>query len=151
MIFRIFGEVLVEQLIIFFCILYLIILSVQDIFNMQVSNIAVLGFLITIVSFSVNIITVDAIFSALFFFILLFLVSYITHGLGSGDIKIMAILAYAAGFFKTCITGIVACVTGIIAFIVARTITGQKIIQIPFVPCITAGYITSLFIGEIVV
>lgn len=130
---------------------YLIIFSIQDLMYRKVSNRFLLCFFVTVFTLSLKSMQLNipnTIF-AIIIFLLLFLISYITHGLGSGDVKIMAILAYGTGFFRTCITGIFACIFGILGLIVANKIYKAKIVKLPFVPCITAGYVTSFFLGDI--
>lgn len=77
--------------------------------------------------------------TGLFFFLIMFLVSALTKGLGMGDVKLAAVIGYATGFFETCFTFLIAAFIGCIFFIIKQ----NKIRQIPFAPFITFGFVLS--------
>ena len=78
--------------------------------------------------------------SAIFFLAVFFVTALATKGIGLGDVKLAAAMGYSFGLFKTSIILIFACVTGIAIFIVIKAFK-KELKQLPFAPCVGAGYV----------
>lgn len=121
---------------------YLIILSLSDLRTRKIPNSVLLCFFITVFCSDLKCSYTQIpfkIISALCIFFLLFAISFFTKGLGMGDVKLGAVIAYCTGFFKTSIIFLIASLIGLI-FCIANS---NKVKRIPFVPFITCGFLFS--------
>ena len=126
--------------------LWLVVLSVYDISQLKIPNHYLTGFLSFVVAISIsksNFSVVYNFITCIFFFLIFLAVALLTKGLGSGDIKLISILAYISGFFGTIRICLIASLLGMIFFGVIKFIKRNSIEKIPFAPFLSAGYFLS--------
>ena len=81
---------------------------------------------------------------------ILFVIRYLTKGLGMGDVKLVFVTAFATSFFETIVSLLIACLIASICFIILK-VRNHEIKKIPFVPFISTGYfVTSFLLRETV-
>ncbi len=131
---------------------YLIYLSIYDIKHHKVTNNSLLLFL-PVVWFKCTLILgygtlgdlVPILLGSAAGFVILLISAMIAHGgIGGGDIKLAAVLGLAAGLRGMLLLLCVASVGIVLYGAVYRLITKKKLIKLPFVPFITAGYLLTL-------
>lgn len=127
------------------CLFYLIVISFFDFkFGKIPDVITILFFIgmvcITFVSSKNNL--PEQIFCSIFYFSLFLIIALITKGLGIGDAKLAAVIAFCSGFINTSIIFILASVAGLIFFSVLYLLKKRKK-KIPYAPFVTVGYICS--------
>ena len=79
--------------------------------------------------------------NVIFFISLFYSIALLTHGLGMGDVKVMGIISFVEDFFSICTIGVIACIFGAVIFFVQKVIKHKKLTRIPFVPCLTFGFV----------
>ncbi len=129
--------------VVFHIILYsvLAVISVIDIVSLHIPDISII---ILMVFFIVNDLISDIsvipehLLFAFSVFIVLYLIRYFTHGLGLGDIKLLSVISYTAGFRAFTVSLFFACISGILTFAVFRIIR-KELKKLPFSPFITLG------------
>lgn len=72
-------------------------------------------------------------------FLIFYLVYRIFGGIGFGDVKLAACIAYVFGFFDSLFICLVACITGIIFFIIDKFFGSKRLKRLPFAPFIFIG------------
>lgn len=92
-------------------------------------------FLCLYVIFKWQITLVIRLLSALFFFILLSLLNILVHGMGQGDIELIAVLAFLFGYQTTCLIIFFSCLFGLM----------QRKEKLPFVPCIACSSLLVIY------
>ena len=129
--------------VVFHIILYsvLAVISVIDIVSLHIPDISII---ILMVFFIVNDLISDIsvipehLLFAFSVFIVLYLIRYFTHCLGLGDIKLLSVISYTAGFRAFTVSLFFACISGILTFAVFRIIR-KELKKLPFSPFITLG------------
>ena len=132
------------------CLLFLLILSLWDIKKLCIPNFVLLMFLIsTLFShfFLLKNPFIKTFLNTVFFTFLFHVISVLSKGLGAGDVKVFGILAIPLSFLQTCVLGIISCIFGIFLFCITTIFFKKKTNHIPFIPCLTVGFIGLQFIG----
>ena len=125
-----------------FLVIYLVLISIEDTKSLKIKNSVLLGMFLTCFCSSVPDFSESIFFNLLnsiLFFCLFYFVSKFTKGLGSGDIKLIFIIAFFEGFFKTILCLLIASMCGIL-FSVVIHLKNRDISKIPFAPFITLGF-----------
>ncbi len=131
-----------------FFLIFLIILSIYDIKTRRIPNklIGLFSIIILLVDFFTAPLTIPLkLLKAFLFFLIFYIVSIYTQGLGMGDVKLATLIGYYSGIIHTSIIFITGSVLGILFYIVL-CIYKRKDNKIPYAPFVTIGY----FISEIV-
>lgn len=128
------------------CILVLCILSYWDIKYYIVPNTIVLSFAVFLVSYSISGSSEVVYFNyinVIFFGSLFGLISFLTHGLGMGDVKVLGLIAFVEDFLSVCLIGISASLIGILILVTHNVVLNKKLKKIPFVPCLTVAFFAT--------
>ena len=129
--------------VVFHIILYsvLAVISVIDIVSLHISDISIIILMVFFIAndliSDISVIPEHLLF-AFSVFIVLYLIRYFTHGLGLGDIKLLSVISYTAGFWAFTVSLFFACISGILTFAVIRIIR-KELKKLPFSPFITLG------------
>lgn len=118
----------------------------MDIKYYVVPNNIILSFTILLISYSVSCSANMLSFNytnVIFFGILFYLISIITHGLGMGDVKIICIISFLEDFLSVCVIGIMATMIGAFFLIIHNIVYHRKLYKIPFVPCLTIAFFVT--------
>ena len=110
-----------------FFLLFLIVLSIYDIRTRRIPNILI-G-LFSIIILFVDIVTAPMtiplkILNSLLFFLIFYLVSKSTKGLGIGDVKLATLIGYYSGIIHTSIIFITASLLGMTPFFINNSLSG---------------------------
>ena len=131
----------------FFLFSYLALISIEDIKSLKIKNTALFGMFVTCFCFSISSVSESilcCLLNSILFFCIFYLISKITKGLGSGDVKLVGVIAYFTEFFKMIFCLLFASIAGIL-FIILRSFKNTANIKIPFAPFITVGLLVSEF------
>lgn len=129
--------------VVFHIILYsvLAVISVIDIVSLHIPDISIIILMVFFIAndliSDISVIPEHLLF-AFSVFIVLYLIRYFTHGLGLGDIKLLSVISYTAGFWAFTVSLFFACISGILTFTVFRIIR-KELKKLPFSPFITLG------------
>ena len=129
--------------VVFHIILYsvLAVISVIDIVSLHIPDISIIILMVFFIAndliSDISVIPEHLLFS-FSVFIVLYLIRYFTHGLGLGDIKLLSVISYTAGFWAFTVSLFFACISGILTFAVIRIIR-KELKKLPFSPFITLG------------
>ena len=129
--------------VVFHIILYsvLAVISVIDIVSLHIPDISIIILMVFFIAndliSDISVIPEHLLF-AFSVFIVLYLIRYFTHGLGLGDIKLLSVISYTAGFWAFTVSLFFACISGILTFAVIRIIR-KELKKLPFSPFITLG------------
>lgn len=134
----------------YICLIFLSILSFWDIKKFCIPNFILLVFFISILISHFILLSnsfINSFVNAVFFTFLFHIISVITKGLGAGDVRVLGILAIPLSFLQMCILGIISCIVGFLIFCTIAKLFKKKTNRIPFIPCITVGFIGLQMIG----
>ncbi len=80
-------------------------------------------------------------------FCILLLAAMLTYGgIGGGDIKLAAVLGLAAGLRGILMILLISSICTVLCGLIYRAVTKGRLICLPFVPFMTAGYILTLLL-----
>lgn len=130
--------------VLFFCVL----ISAFDLKYLLIPDFLLISFLIVSIGFYFFLdkkLILPLVLSGLLFFFIFFLIYRLTNGLGFGDVKFVACLAFAMGFYKSVFAFFCASLLGLVFFLLVH-VFNKKIKRIPFAPFLTASSMVSLFL-----